>query len=41
VTAWFRYHLNADPVGRSYFVGADCKLCNKPNEWTYEQRDLK
>jgi hypothetical protein len=41
VTAWFRYHLMADPVGRSWFVGADCKLCKQPEEWDFFAKGLK
>jgi hypothetical protein len=42
VAAWFRYHLLADDaVAKSYFVGADCKLCNKKADFTFQQKGLK
>jgi len=41
VAAWFRYQLLGDPVGRAYFVGADCKLCTQSGPgWTYLQKNL-
>lgn len=41
VAAWFRYHLLGDEVGRSWFVGTDCKLCNQPQEWEFFAKGLK
>jgi hypothetical protein len=41
VTAWFRYHLLADDVGKSWFVGTDCKLCNQPEEWDFFAKGLQ
>jgi hypothetical protein len=41
VTAWFRYHLLADDVGKSWFVGTDCKLCNQPAKWDFFAKGLK
>ncbi len=40
VNAWFRYQLLADPVGKSWFVGSDCKLCNQPAEWDFFAKGL-
>jgi hypothetical protein len=41
VTAWFRYQLLSDDVGKSWFVGSDCKLCNQPEEWDFFSKGLK
>jgi hypothetical protein len=41
VAAWFRYQLLADPVGKSWFVGSDCKLCNQPAEWDFFTKGLQ
>jgi len=41
VTAWFRYHLLADDVGKSWFVGPDCKLCKQPEEWDFFAKGLQ
>jgi hypothetical protein len=40
VTAWFRYHLLRDSVGRGWFAGSSCQLCNRPAEWTYLSKNL-
>jgi Chlorophyllase enzyme len=41
VVAWFRYQLLGDPVGKSWFVGSDCKLCNQPAEWDFFAKGLQ
>jgi pimeloyl-ACP methyl ester carboxylesterase len=41
VNAWFRYQLLGDAVGKSWFVGSDCKLCNKPAEWDFFTKGLQ
>jgi hypothetical protein len=41
VTAWFRYQLLGDAVGKEYFVGTNCKLCNRASEWSFRAKNLK
>jgi hypothetical protein len=41
VAAWFRYQLLDDAEGKSWFVGADCKLCNQPAEWDFFAKGLQ
>lgn len=41
VAAWFRYQLLGDAVGKSWFVGSDCKLCNQPAEWDFFSKGLQ
>jgi hypothetical protein len=40
VTAWFRYQLLDDAEGRSWFSGADCKLCDRSAPWEFAAKDL-
>jgi hypothetical protein len=41
VTAWFRYSLlDGDQQAASWFVGADCLLCNDP-EWEFMAKGLQ
>jgi hypothetical protein len=39
-TAWFKYRLQGDETSRSFFVGDDCKLCNKADEFEYGEKGL-
>jgi hypothetical protein len=41
VAAWFRYQLLGDAAGKEYFVGTNCKLCNRASEWSYRQKNLR
>jgi hypothetical protein len=41
VNAWFRYQLLGDAVGKTWFVGTDCKLCNQPAEWDFFTKGLQ
>jgi predicted dienelactone hydrolase len=33
--AWWKYQLNGDEEAKKMFVGADCGLCNKPDELAF------
>ncbi len=37
--AWFRYHLMGDPEYRSWFYGADCRLCKHAN-WSVQRKKM-
>jgi hypothetical protein len=39
-TAWLRWQLMGDQSYKSWFVGADCKLC-KDSDWTVMQKNLQ
>jgi hypothetical protein len=39
--AWFKYTLNGDADAKTYFVGTDCKLCNRKAEFEYGQKGLE
>jgi hypothetical protein len=39
-TAWLRWQLMGDQSYKSWFVGADCKLC-KDSAWTVMQKNLQ
>jgi hypothetical protein len=39
--AWFKYTLSNDAESAKYFVGADCKLCNMPEEFDFGQKGLQ
>jgi pimeloyl-ACP methyl ester carboxylesterase len=38
--AWLKFMLNDDAESKAWFVGADCKLCNKAAEFEYGQNGL-
>jgi dienelactone hydrolase len=38
ITAWFMYHLQADPVAGQAFTG-DCEICENPN-WTVSKKNF-
>jgi Chlorophyllase enzyme len=38
--AWLKYVLSGDASYRSWFVGADCKLCGDPTEYEFGQKGL-
>jgi hypothetical protein len=40
-TAWWQYQLNGDAESKTFFVGADCKLCNKMTEFEFGQKGLQ
>jgi hypothetical protein len=40
VTAWMRVHLMNDAALRSWFYGADCKLCTDA-AWSIQQKALE
>jgi len=38
--AWWKYILNGDAESKKYFVGTDCKLCNRAEEFEFGQNGL-
>jgi hypothetical protein len=39
--AWWKYQLNGDAEAKKMFVGADCGLCNKKDEYEYGVHNLQ
>jgi hypothetical protein len=39
--AWWKYMLNGDAEAKAYFVGPDCKLCNRDAEFEFGQKGLQ
>ena len=39
--AWWKYILNGDAASKEYFVGTDCKLCNRMAELEFGQKGLE
>lgn len=39
--AWWKYILNGDAASKEYFLGDDCKLCNRMAEFEFGQAGLK
>jgi hypothetical protein len=40
-TAWWKYILNGDAEAKKFFVGTDCKLCNRAAEFDFGQKGLQ
>jgi len=38
--AWWQYQLNGDTAARDFFVGDNCTLCNRDEEFEYGQQGL-
>jgi pimeloyl-ACP methyl ester carboxylesterase len=38
--AWWKYMLRGDAEAKKMFVGAECGLCNKPEDFEYGQKGL-
>ena len=38
---WWKYQLNADAEAKQLFVGSDCGLCNKTDQFDYGQQRLQ
>jgi hypothetical protein len=38
--AWWKYMLNGDAEAKQMFVGDDCGLCNKKDDFEFGQRNL-
>ena len=38
--AWWKYILNGDAEAKAFFVGTDCKLCNRKAEFEFGQKGL-
>ena len=38
--AWWQYILNGDAEAKAFFVGTDCKLCNRDAEFEFGQKGL-
>ena len=36
--AWWKYILNGDAEAKAFFVGTDCKLCNRKAEFEFGQK---
>lgn len=39
--AWWKYILQGDAASKQYFVGPDCKLCNRMAEFEFGQKGLE
>ena len=39
--AWWKYMLNGDAESKTFFVGTDCKLCNRKAEFEFGQKGLQ
>jgi hypothetical protein len=40
-TAWWKLILNGDAESKAFFVGSDCKLCNKDSEFEFGAKGLE
>jgi hypothetical protein len=38
--AWFDFTLKADAEAREFFVGGDCRLCNREDDFEFAQNGL-